>query len=397
MDNVNIADLFTILSPVSDERARRLLAAGAAKLLGPGNISRISLATGVSRRAIYLALSELDSSDRVPSTRTRRPGGGRRSLAHENLTLLPDLESLMEPFIPMPQPALRWTTKGVRRLSRELEEIGHSVSHSSVSVLLKELGYTFRSNPGHPYSPQPRNRTGQFSHINIKVSERIKAGRPVIWVDSKIDYRDYPTELRPNTSFGREPVANDRDAPSCNFCSDPPDFVLTRNQQALIPSHYLQLLTLSLGCVRHWWRSTGSASYPTAEDLLIIADGGGMNGPITRFWKNDLQELANSINIPIAFCQFPVGTYKWTRANSQFVTHHRFPAKRGSAVQFFVELSLLGASIQTELQPASDVELIEIIKNEIDPTRIPDEKFEQIKILRDAYMRDWNYVVLPTT
>lgn len=45
-----IAEKFTALGPVLDERARRLWAAAEARAIGRGGISRVAEATGLSRR-----------------------------------------------------------------------------------------------------------------------------------------------------------------------------------------------------------------------------------------------------------------------------------------------------------------------------------------------------------
>jgi DNA-binding phage protein len=54
-----IAEKFTTLEPVLDERARRLWAAAEAHAIGRGGISRVAEATGLSRITIRSGLREL--------------------------------------------------------------------------------------------------------------------------------------------------------------------------------------------------------------------------------------------------------------------------------------------------------------------------------------------------
>jgi len=44
--------------------------------------------------------------------------------------------------------------------------------------------------------------------------------------------------------------------------------------------------------LRRWWASVGHIAYPTADRLLICADGGASNGYRVRAWKTELAALA---------------------------------------------------------------------------------------------------------
>ena len=57
--------------------------------------------------------------------------------------------------------------------------------------------------------------------------------------------------------------------------------------------------------IRRWWKSIGSELYPTSEQLLIVADGGGSNGARTRLWKRQLQDFANETGLAVTVCHLP--------------------------------------------------------------------------------------------
>jgi hypothetical protein len=65
--------------------------------------------------------------------------------------------------------------------------------------------------------------------------------------------------------------------------------------------------------IRRWWSAMGRQHYPQASRLLITADGGGSNGHRVRWWKIELQLLANELCIPITACHLPPGTSKWNK------------------------------------------------------------------------------------
>lgn len=94
MDTETLKTKFEALSPVLNERSRRLWAATEAKALGHGGIALVERATGVSRSTIVRGLRELECGEAaVRPDRIRRPGGGRKRAVHKDATLLADLEA----------------------------------------------------------------------------------------------------------------------------------------------------------------------------------------------------------------------------------------------------------------------------------------------------------------
>lgn len=91
---------FAALDPVIDERTRRLLVAAESSALGPGGISIVSQATGVSRQVIRQGLRELKEAPVAPAGRIRRVGGGRKRSKEKDPSLVADLERLVEPLDP---------------------------------------------------------------------------------------------------------------------------------------------------------------------------------------------------------------------------------------------------------------------------------------------------------
>ena len=91
-----IKQRFSQLGACLDERSRRLWAAAESAAHGRGGISLVARASGVSRRAIAVGLTELKKKpDRSPRTRLpiRQKGGGRKKASLKDPKLLIDLES----------------------------------------------------------------------------------------------------------------------------------------------------------------------------------------------------------------------------------------------------------------------------------------------------------------
>ena len=104
------------------ERARRLVAAGEARQLGYGGITRVSRACGLSRVTLTKAVAEL-TREPVPAGRARREGAGRPRVVELDPAVLPALEALIEPLTRGDtESPLRWTCKSTRALATALTQ-----------------------------------------------------------------------------------------------------------------------------------------------------------------------------------------------------------------------------------------------------------------------------------
>ena len=177
------------LEGILDERQRRLHAAVEAKVLGHGGVKRVSAATGVARGSILAGIKELElPPPALPEgpRRARRPGAGRKKLVQRDPGVREALERLVEPAARGdPQSPLRWTCKSLMQLARELSAQGHAISHVSVGVLLKDMGYSLQGNVKTREGRQHVDRDAQFRYIAGRVRAAQRRRQPTISVDTK--------------------------------------------------------------------------------------------------------------------------------------------------------------------------------------------------------------------
>ena len=188
MDQLSeIKSRYNLIKPFFNEKARRLFLAAEAKVIGWGGIEKVSRDTGVSSDTISKGCKELEEKPEViESGKIRKPGGGRKKLIDTDLTLLSDLDSLIEPTTRGdPESPLRWTCKSTRKLARELKMMGHNVSHTRVAELLRGQGYSLQSNQKVIEGNNHPDRNAQFIFIDNKTKLFKKYGQPVISVDTK--------------------------------------------------------------------------------------------------------------------------------------------------------------------------------------------------------------------
>jgi hypothetical protein len=391
---------FRLIERHLDERQRRLVAAAELAAAGPGGVSAVARATGVSRRAIRAGAKELRArgAAALAPGRIRRPGGGRKRTRDTDPTLVRDLGALIAPTTRGdPQSPLRWTCTSLRRLAAELTRQGHRTSHRMVAVLLRELGYSLQANRKTLEGARHPDRNAQFEHINARVRAYLRQGEPAISVDTK------KKELVGNfKNAGREWRPHGQPQPVRVH-----DFVHRELGRAIPYGVYdLQANTgwvsvgidhdtaaFAVASIGHWWRAMGRRAYPRARRLLITADAGGSNGARVRLWKVELQKLANRLRLPISVCHFPPGTSKWNKIEHRLFSFITTNWRGRPLLSHAVIVNLIAATTTpTGLR----------VRARLDTCRYPSglpvsrEAVEAVHLRPDAFHGDWNYTILPT-
>ena len=184
---VALAEKFERIRPHLNEASLRLWAANEALSLGYGGVSEVSRATELSRTTIHAGIAELESAAVAhEANRIRRSGGGRKKLTDKDPGLLGALNKLVDPVTRGdPESPLRWTSKSTTKLAQELSASGHPVSQRTVCDLLSAEGYSLQSVGKTREGPQHPDRDAQFHFLNAQVQAALKAGQPVISVDTK--------------------------------------------------------------------------------------------------------------------------------------------------------------------------------------------------------------------
>ena len=313
-----IALRFAQLAPTFNERSLRLFAAAEANALGYGGVSRVSRITGLSRPTIEKGQRELRDPCALRSQRIRRNGGGREKTCDVDSTLLSALENMVEPLSRGdPMSPLRWTCKSTRALACALVERGHATSQRMVWTLLHRLGYSLQANRKTEEGNQHPDRNAQFEHINTQVSRALRAGTPVISVDTKKKelIGNYKNNGRQWHRKDDAPQVQGHDFPGADVPRAYPYGIydLANNTGHVVIGIDHGTGQFAVASIRGWWRAEGRRLYPNAKRLLITADGGGSNGCRLRLWKRELQRLSNELGFPVSVCHFPPGTSKWNK------------------------------------------------------------------------------------
>lgn len=399
VDEDGIRCRFEVLEPHLDERLRRLVAAAETRALGERGISAVSRATGVSRRAIRQGVEELEEISRrsAPQSRVRRAGGGRKKAVAKNPRLLEALERLVEPRTRGdPESPLRWTCKSVRVLARELGREGFTVSHQLVSDLLHELNYSLQGNRKTVEGKQHPDRNAQFEYINRRVKSFLRAGDPVISVDTKKkelvgNFKNVGKELRPEGL--PEPVlVHDFLIPELGRAVPYGVYDLGTNSGWVSIGTDHDTASFAVESIRRWWKRMGRKLYGDCRRLLITADGGGSNASRNRLWKLELQGLADELGMEIQVHHFPPGTSKWNKIEHRMFSFISMNWRGKPLLSYRVIINLISATTTRK-----GLRVRAALDTGVYPTgvKVTDEQLRHVNLKPHRFHGDWNYTLSP--
>jgi hypothetical protein len=202
----------------------------------------------------------------------------------------------------------------LQALSMSLGQRGFSACPATVARLLRDLGYSPRINVKRFTGPDHPDRDRQFRNIEEGIAIFEDLGQPIISVDAK----------------KKELIGNFRN-PGAVWCPEPEEvnvYDFLSDAECRATPYGIYDVTSGLGhicvgtsadtpafaveAIGSWWARYGCRRYPGAEELLILADGGGSNGHRPRVWKARLQErIADRYGLHVTVCHYPTGASKW--------------------------------------------------------------------------------------
>ncbi len=396
-DEAAIRERYLLLKGTLDERSRRLWAAAEVKTAGWGGFNAVVRATGISSRTLSKGLKELESGEAPPPGRIRRSGGGRKSATVLDRSLAKALEKLVEPVTRGdPESPLRWTSKSLRRLSAELSQHGYRASHTLVSHLLHEAGYSLQANRKTREGTNHPDRDAQFEHINHRVSAQLRRGEPAISVDTKKkelvgDFKNGGRTWRPK---GKPEDVRVHDFLDKTLGKAIPYGVydLGRNAGWVSVGINHDTAAFAVNTIRRWWRHMGRKAYAKARSLLITADSGGSNGARVRLWKWELQRFADETGLTIHVCHLPPGTSKWNKIEHRMFS---FISKNWRGRPLLTHATIVNLIGATRTQTGLTVRCVLDRRQYPKKVKISDEQMQTIHLKPASFHGEWNYAVRP--
>ena len=392
---------YKALSPLLNERSRRLWAAEQARSFGRGGMAAVIAATGMSSATVAKGLRELDAAasggPALPPDRVRQPGGGRKRARDEQPGLVKALERLVEPTTRGdPECPLRWTCRSTYNLAAELRRRGFEVGPRTVAKELKEQDFSLQANRKTREGSSHPDRNAQFGYINEQVMRFQKQGQPAISVDTKKkeligDFKNAGREWRPRGA-PQEVRVHDFPDPKMKKAIPYGVYDLTRNEGWVSVGIDHDTARFAAASIKRWWRKMGKKRYPRAKKLLITADCGGSNSSRTRLWKVVLQELADDLGLPLTVCHFPPGTSKWNKIEHRMFCHITQNWRGRPLTSYAAIVQLIGnTKTTTGLQIRAELDKHTYAPKEM----VTDEQLADVRLTPAPFHGEWNYTISP--
>jgi hypothetical protein len=386
-----------VLSSLNEAQARWFVADKALDL-GRGGISRLSELTGMSRTTITKAIGELLGRGALiagTTGRIRREGGGRKKVEESD----PEVKKLIfgiveETTAGDPMSLLRWTSKSTRTIAQELARRGHPIDAVTVGRCLSELGYSLQANVKTREGPQHEARDQQFRYINRLVKAYIRTGDPVISVDTKKKelIGEFRNQGRTWRRRGKPVQVNVHDFPHLGRGKAVPygAYDIARNRAVVNVGVSHDTAEFAVESIRRWWRMDGRPLYRSSRRLLICADSGGSNGYKLRAWKLGLQNLANSIGMPVTVCHYPPGTSKWNKIEHRLFSFISINWRGQPLVNYETVVNLIGA---TKTRTGLRVKAVLDTRAYPKGVKVENDAMREVRLQGHKLHPQWNYTI----
>ena len=385
-----------LFDSLSEDDRRRYAAVETTKL-GHGGIEYIAQLLQCDPKTIRRGLAELDEAADLDTSRVRKKGGGRKKLIEVSAALEENFLKVLEDHTagdPM-RADVKWTNLSRGEIASRVTELGTPVSRHVVSQLLRKHKYRKRKAlKKKTMGPRNPNRNAQFENIARLKKEYLKAGLPVISMDTKKKelLGNFYREGKIDTQETIE--TNDHDFGSAGVGTVIPhslyDVGKNKGFVHLNTSHD----TSELACdsLAAWWEEEGRAYYPKAKKLLLLCDGGGSNSATMYLFKEDLQKLADRLGIEIRVAHYPPYCSKWNP-----IEHRLFPhltgACRGVIFHTLETVRYYMAKAKTKKGLKVKVSILDKV---YETGRKYAAGFKKtMKIVFDEFLPKWNYRAVP--
>jgi hypothetical protein len=395
LDSV-LAAMFAAILPHLGERHRRLLCGAVARALGHGGVTWAAELAEVSVPTVIRGARELDDPP-DPYGRVRREGGGPTPLVERDPGLLAALDRLVDPDIRGdPESPLRWTCKSTTQLAKALTAAGHPVSDDTVGRLLKQQGYRLQRTQKTLEGAQHPDRDAQFGYINEQARQQLRAGQPVVSVDTKKKelvgrFANGGVEWQPSGEPERV-LVHDFPDDAAGKAIPYGIYDLGANTGWVNVGVDHDTAAFAVASIRRWWEQMGCVAYPEAERLLVTADAGGSNGWRLRAWKTELARLAADTGLEVTVCHFPPGASKWNKVEHRLFSHISTNWRGRPLVSHEAVVELIG-----QTTTATGLRVHAALDPGPYPTgvKVTDEELAAVPIRRHEFHGEWNYTIAP--
>jgi len=287
-----------------------------------------------------------------------------------------------------------WTNLTKTEIAERLAETSTPVSVNIVSQLLEEADFRRRTMRKTRAMGSAPRRNDQFEHIVDLLDEYENSFNPILSMDTKKKEPLGPY-FRPGMLFSvHEVPVYDHDFPHASEGVLLPHglYDLRRNVGHL----YLGLShdTSAFACdnVYRWWMRFGRWYYPYATSLLLLCDCGGSNDYRRYLFKQELQRLADRMQLEVRVAHYPPYTSKYNP-----IEHRLFPHVTRACAGVSFEALATAVQLMRRTRTRTGLRVtVEVVNKYYAIGQSYSADFRRcMPIVFDDDLPAWNYVAVP--
>ena len=289
----------------------------------------------------------------------------------------------------------RWVRRSLSQLRTALQGQRYSISRTTISRLLKKLGYSLKANRKRFTGPPHPDRDRQFRYIERVKKLFLAAGHPVVSVDAKKKELIGNFKNAGRTWCEQPEMVNAHDFPSDALCRAVPYGIydLTHNLGYVYVGTSADTSEFAVDAIAMWWAQEDRPRFLREDKLLILCDAGGSDGYRPRLWKKQLQQqLADRLGIQVMVCHYPTGASKWNPIEHRLFSHISLNWAGKPLRSFETMLACIrGTTTEAGLRVRAFL-LDRVYQRGI---KVSNQEMKDLNLQRRAICPNWNYVIKP--
>ena len=286
--------------------------------------------------------------------------------------------------------------RSLRKLAALLREQAFNVGRTTVRRLLNKLKLGLVANRKSLTGPKHPDQDRQFRYIHRVRDHYLKAGYPVISVDTKNKelIGDFANKGRTWRQSAEQVNAHDFRSDALGRAVPYGIYDLTHNQGTVYVGHSYDTPEFAVHAIAQWWADPERPRFQREDKILILCDAGGSNNCRFWLWKLELQrQLADHFGLSVLVCHYPTGASKYNPIEYRLFSQISLNWAGTPLRSFETMLNYIrGTTTSTGLS----VRAFMVNRSFEKGREVSKDERKSIHLIRRPLCPTWNYMIRPT-
>lgn len=286
--------------------------------------------------------------------------------------------------------------RSLRKLVVLLGQQAYTIGRTTVRRLLKQLDYGLVANRKSLTGPNHPDRDRQFHYIRRVRDHYLKAGYPVISVDTKNKelIGHFANQGRTWRQTAEQVNAHDFRSDALGRAVPYGIYDLTHNQGTVYVGNSFDTSEFAVHAIAQWWADPERPRFQREDKILILCDAGGSNSCRFWLWKLELQrQLTDQFGLSVLVCHYPTGASKYNPIEYRLFSQISLNWAGKPLRSFDTMLNYIrGTATDTGLT----VRAFMVDRPFEKKRQVSKDERSSIHLIRRPICPTWNYMILPT-